>query len=499
MNSPAITLGADPKDYLRSTVSKRIFELAEKQQLLFAHYEYRWPIPIPGHWLPQQGGYQQGEAVWQNGVLSEQKYQSFRHDSAVCNFHPGQSSKWGAHELCHKLVGFAWKEEGDLLFHTLSAWAAEVLPVTVYYFWDEIDSYKCARHKEFGGSPSIYCHDCEERVEIQTHKKSKLLEEGWTFLEQQLQAIEASWKAKRLLPAPYQNLDLADDAYHYMLSQQPRMASDVYKDFMSNVVPNQVYVKSIEDLLLKIRKVAKAIVEDASMDSLNLEKKDWIVLDIGFRGLELAESMDEESKSIFTDLIYDFIQTKDLENFVANYSNLAEEIHLPKPQEFFGVGYELWGDLGFCKEQVLEGIYSIAPNMIKEIDTDGFLHADRNQRNYLGHRLKDFFSEEDLHVEIFLNQPQAFFKKHYSFGKPNSLYQWSSRVRICKNTPVLKRLLGVNESAFLLYKDETGQILTYPVATSLIKSQNTTFSLEDLPLSLEEKDFYVQNLIVVEI
>jgi hypothetical protein len=492
-------MGADPRDYHRSSVAKRIFHLAKENNLVFAHYEYRWPIPLPQSWMSEKDQYAQGEVHWNQGVLSELKYQSFRHDSAVCNFHPGQSSKWGAHELCHKLVGFAFKPDADILFHTLAAWAAEVLPVTVYYFWDEIDSFKCAKHQNYSFMPATYCKRCEEKAEVQSQKKEEYKELGWKFLNLQLTAIEASIKQSKLLPAPYLSLDLADDAYYYTLSQFPRLSSETYKEFVETHVPLQLYSKSLEDLLIRIRNVAAAIIETKDLKPFGLSAIDWKVLDMGFRGFELSESI--ESNKDFVKLTNDFLQHKNISTYVAGYKSFSENYDLPSLQEFFGVGYNLTNDLGYFEPQVIEGIKTLLPesfDRLKDEDIAAFLENDRASRKFLGERLSPYLKTDVTQVEAFLNQPQSFFAKDYSCRSLSAKYKWSDRVKICKNSDGLQELLGLDSPYFLLFKDSSGEVLSYPLEKPLTSCAKDSFKLADLELPLEECHFYVQNDILVE-
>ncbi len=499
------SMGADPRDYHRSTVAKRIFSLAGDNQLIFAHYEYRWPIPVPESWISERDRHSQGEVHWKNGVLSELKYQSFRHDSVVCNFHPGQSSKWGAHELCHKLVGYAWKKDGDLLFHTLAAWAAEVLPVTVYYFWDEIDCQKCSSHKDFSISPMTFCAACERFSNTTPNKRQDLVRAGWNFLNTQLQAIEASMKSNRLVTAPFMGLDLADDAYYYSLSQYPRMNSVTYQEYMEHMVPPQIYCSTIETFLQRIRLVAKAIMEEIPLSNYGLTRMDWMSLDVGFRALELSENMEETLQPQFLDHLSTYMTTKDISGFAAAYAELSEEFHLPTVEEFFGVGYNLHPNYGYHHQQVKDGIESLIPismQQLSDVEIQNFLQQDTSHRDFLGFRLQKYFSEDILQIESFVNQPQSFFIKDYSTKDLTKKYQWSDRVRIYKGTESIDQQLGIEFSYFLLFKDTAGEILSYPfepdVGEILLKSYKSQFYLADIKVPLDEMQFYVQNHMLVE-
>jgi hypothetical protein len=121
--------GAPPRDYLRSPAAARIGRLARIEELFCFHFERRAALELPDEWIAP-GCEADAEAPgWQDGKLAERKYQSFRHDLLIGSFHPGHRGKWTTHELCHALIGSAWRPDGSALFHTCAARLAELLPV----------------------------------------------------------------------------------------------------------------------------------------------------------------------------------------------------------------------------------------------------------------------------------------------------------------------------------------------------------------------------------
>ena len=142
-HGPADVPGAPLEELERSTAARRVAELAAHSQLLMSHYEYRVALPVPDAWRPE-GRPDLGEPQgWVAGVLPESKYQGFRHDRLIGSLHPGHRAKWTTHELLHGLVGFAWRPGASTLFHALAARMAEVLPVALWYFFDEAHLKRC--------------------------------------------------------------------------------------------------------------------------------------------------------------------------------------------------------------------------------------------------------------------------------------------------------------------------------------------------------------------
>src|SRR5690242_19562992 len=113
--------GAPTADHRRSPAALRVAELASASQLFFAHYEHRARLVPPRSW---SAGEPEELPRFVAGVLAEPKYQAFRHDFVIASFHPGHRPKWTAHELCHGLIGFAYRPDASLLFHALAAWLA---------------------------------------------------------------------------------------------------------------------------------------------------------------------------------------------------------------------------------------------------------------------------------------------------------------------------------------------------------------------------------------
>ena len=156
------TLAAVPvAELTRSTAARRVAELASESELVVSCFEHRVRLPLPERWCPDDRPDLGEPPGWEAGVLPEAKYQSFCHDRRVASFHPGHRAKWMTHELCHGLVGFAWRPDASILFHALAARLAEVLPVALWYFFDEIDLLRCPRHVGSGALFDLLCPACE--------------------------------------------------------------------------------------------------------------------------------------------------------------------------------------------------------------------------------------------------------------------------------------------------------------------------------------------------
>ena len=133
--------GAPLHEYTRSPAAMAVARLAARDGLFAFHFEHRHHLELPEEWSDDD------PVEWRGGTLPERKYQSFQHELAIASFHPSHRAKWGTHELCHGLVGFAWRPDATPLFHATAARLAELLPVALWYFFDEALLTRCPDHQ----------------------------------------------------------------------------------------------------------------------------------------------------------------------------------------------------------------------------------------------------------------------------------------------------------------------------------------------------------------
>jgi hypothetical protein len=187
------------------------------------------------------------------GCCPSRKYQTFRHDLLIASFHPSHRPQWTAHELCHALVGFAYRPGASTLFHVLAAWLAELIPVALWYFFDEADLRRCPRHQ--GGGPlfQTYCAACEREAErgprAEDRDTLRLRREGRRFVERELAAVQRSRRLGRPLGTRFATIDLAEDAVSYVAAHGPRLRSAEMERFsQSFFAPGQGQHATLEEL-----------------------------------------------------------------------------------------------------------------------------------------------------------------------------------------------------------------------------------------------------------
>ncbi|MEZ4431401.1 MAG: hypothetical protein R3F65_03235 [bacterium] len=216
----------------RSPAAARVGVLAAASGLGLSHFEFRRHLAVPDHWVPADRPDVFGEPYWQGGRLVEPKYGAFRHDDVMGSFHPGHRAKWTAHELCHRLVGHAWRPDASPLFLALGARVAELLPVVLYYFLDEAGLRRCEVHS--GPLFGLFCGACEAaaREGMAEGVDASWFARGRAFLDAELAAVERSRRLGRPVSHRWVTLDLMSDALGYVGAHGPRLGSRVFGRFM---------------------------------------------------------------------------------------------------------------------------------------------------------------------------------------------------------------------------------------------------------------------------
>jgi len=492
----ASRLNLDPRDIQRSPVAQAIGTWAEQENLFCYHYEYRYQLEPPGHWYLQQPAV--GVAKWQAGILQENTYQAFRNDSVLASFHPGQSSKWGTHELLHKLVGFCWQPGQDLFFHTIANWLAEVLPVTQYYFYDEIRSAKCSRHKDYAFLPSSYCHECEKVAAISeaSPRDEKFKELGLQFFALQINAIKDSICRRSISLAPYMNLDLAKDAQNYAKYNLYRLNSQDFQDYMQYYPDNSQWTPTLEAFIEKVEMIHLALSEGKRPRLYQQKREDWVALDLLYRLTELGALCDESMSNSIDDMKA-LATNKSWDALVDLYNELEKEFVLPKSHDFFALGYQWHDSYGKSYRLLEQGVRSLAPHHLHKVDLLDFLQQDDGCRDFLADRLQQLSVDAALDFEIELNKSISTYPQHY-YGQGDNLALHPSMKFHAINLADLRSLpievdksLAPKEIAFFITFCEDGEKQVYQMSENDFNEMRE-FATEGKQISADKLDQYLQ-------
>lgn len=403
--------GAPAHEHLRSRAAQRVARLGQRSNLFFSHFEQRAQLPAPPTWLG--AGAESESPRFAAGVLAEPKYQAFRHDLLVASFHPSHRAQWTAHELCHGLVGFAYKPGATMLFHVLAAWLAELLPVTLWYFFDEADLTRCPRHHHAGPLFQTYCESCERAAlagprEPDRETASKM-RDGRRYLKRELAAIARSRRLGRVEGTRFATIDLAEDALQYAHAHGPRLRAPEMERFCAQFFSaRQGLHASLDALEARVIAVAAAICDEAPLAPWRATRWDWAAQDVGYRLLGVRARQTGSVGSAL-DALIDALASernerglsacvRDYEALVRDAGASRKRTGLPRPERLFGVGYALPGGYGRDLTQLRQGIASACPASMAALGeaaepcVRAFVEAEAPERAPLGKRFARYLA-----------------------------------------------------------------------------------------------------------
>lgn len=378
----AHSLRAPEADLARSPAALRVARYAERVGLFLFDYELRAQLELPEAWLPSDRpdlGVTGEPPRWERGRLAESKYLSFRHDTLLGSLHAGHRAKWTAHELCHGLVGFAWRRDGSALFNALAARVAEALPVALWYFLDEAGVVRCSRHRHQRELGPGHCARCEDAAGAApgTVEDPDWIARGLDFLERELDAARRSLRTGRPIFTPHGVIDLMSDGLAYASAHGPRLASLGFSCWVDHMFgsrrgPDEGCFDDLDDLIDHVSSVARIVTSRAVGDAGVGVGARWryIAQDLGARLVQIAADCDEASAERLDRIVARLGASADEASVVAAidaYTRLFEEIELPPPDEVFATGYPLpWGH-GFAVGQLLAGLESALSETLRRI------------------------------------------------------------------------------------------------------------------------------------
>jgi hypothetical protein len=367
----------------RSPSAQIVGKLAEDSGLFLTHFEHRHHLSPPPSWLPTDRPDLAGELSWQGGILKEHKYQHFRYDQPLGSLHPGHRAKWTAHELCHGLAGFTWRSDMTPLAHTLSARLSEVLPVALWYFFDEVQLRRCPLHYLQGALFQDHCVYCEQVAQhgprLPEPEDEKAIHEGIKFVKAEFAMIAKSKRFGRPLPNRYATLDLNSDALAYVAQNLRRMEDPVFRMFIELFHGHHTGMwADLDELEGRVWGLCEALSGGLPANPLPAGRAHWIAQDLGWR-LLLVSTQCEDAEAI--DRLESLAEglarnPEDLQAVFDGYQDLHESFFLPDPENMFAVGYPLPSSKGKLPwgsdyAQLFHGIDSACPSLAKALGKEG--------------------------------------------------------------------------------------------------------------------------------
>ena len=378
-----------------SPVAAKLFAWAEQQQIFFSHFEARFPT----HLLAEAVEEQQAWPDWQQGYLAESKFQHFRLDQAVASFHPAHDTKWTAHEILHRLVGFFYRPGASRWEYLQAARLSESVPVAQYYFLE----------------PAMQWHPHEDgELKIDPYHLSSATE----FLTREWQAAAACIDGDYYEELDFYGIRLGSDAILYMQHNeqrlngiwQPALAKSFYLPSLGCCADISSLQQRAEAIFLALRDYREIDVQLSAVSGI-----DRVKLDLAQRLITLAQNLaDGQQRDLLLSLCFDeLVKVEDeagLGEWMQKYILWEESHSLLPAHKFFAVGYRLPLGFGFDFESILSGLRSEFPEClqmcsISEENLQSFVDSSYFwRRERLGQRFLAFLQAEgglDLALDLF--------------------------------------------------------------------------------------------------
>lgn len=393
--------GAPAHEFLRSPAAARVGRLAAREGLFLFHYEHR--VRAASFSGMHDGVGQPPE--WVDGVLPEPKYAAFRHDLAVGSYHPGHRAKWTTHELCHALVGFGWAPDAGRLFHATAARLAELVPVALWYGFDEVRLRRCPAHAGDGPLYRTFCGACEaaatQRATGAGPEDRRFIEDGVRFVDAELAAVAKTRRLGRPVAHRWGSIDLCSDGLAYAAGHEARLCGPTFHRFAEAfLVKEGGWVDTLEALEARVEAVVDALCGQAPLAPLTPDPEEgrwrWTTQDVAWRMHEVLAGVDGERAKSLEAILETLAEAPPSEHAIHTavdaYASLASEGAFPAPEAVLAVGYDLPGGWGRAAAQVVDGLASVVPLTLTLLEdaqpevVDRFIASDRPERVPLGQR-----------------------------------------------------------------------------------------------------------------
>lgn len=369
-----------PHELTRTPAAARIGAMAAASGLFCFHFEHRVHLDLPEHHVPSGFSEDLAEApTWSAGVLPERKYQSFRHDLPLGSFHPRHRGKWTVHELCHGLIGTAWSPRATPFVHATASRLAELLPVALWYWFDEAFLVRCPLHAGGGALFRTFCAECEAvQGRGPDAGAAARIADGIAYLEAELAAVDASRRSGSIVPHRFATLDLSSDGVAYARAHGARLTSSEFHAFVERFGGDGIW-PSLDVLVARVVEVTRGLLLDAPVAPLaNTPEQGrwrWILQDLAWRLLCIQGQTGgaaAEGLGSLVDHLADGL-TGGAEQAVGaaweGYRALFEDWELPDPGAVFALGYPIPGledlpDAG-AASQLTTGLGTVSPRSLE--------------------------------------------------------------------------------------------------------------------------------------
>ncbi len=364
----------------RSPAAARVGRLAAASGLSCFHFEHRVHLPLPASWVPGIDPTLADPPSWEDGILPEAKYQSFRHDLALGSFHPHHRAKWSTHELTHGLVGFAWRKDATPLFHATAGRLAELVPVALWYFFDEACLRRCPDHAGQGALFRTLCPACEAVAgpDPKDERAEEHLAAGMRFVERELEAVDRTLSTGRPVPHKWATLDLTSDGIAYARAHGERLASPEFASYMERfAVRDGGWCDDLDALRARMSAVLDGLLGRSEPAPLAPSAAHgalrWVLQDLGWRLHQITADTNGDATAQLDRICRGLaeavpgtteasteVRYRPVHEARSAYTELCGRFELPHPDDVFALGYPVPGLTG-CALPLVEGLRSCMP------------------------------------------------------------------------------------------------------------------------------------------
>lgn len=393
--------GAPEHELTRSTAAAAVGRLARASRLRLFHFEHRVHLPLAEPWRADRPDLD-GAPEWRGGALVEHKYAHFRYEQPIGSFHPGHRAKWTAHELCHALVGFAWRPDATPLFNTLAARLSELLPVALWYFLDEADLRRCPAHD--GPLFDLLCPACEAAAGTPGEADPSWFARGRAFVDRELAAVQRSIRLGRPVGHRFATIDLRSDALAYVAAHGQRLASPEAERFVTAFHgPQTGHADTLDALAERVEALCAALCGGPDTDlALSTDETGWAAQDVAWRLLTVRAECDGDAAQAVDALVERLAADPTaLGDVVTAYEAVHDAFYVPDPADLFAVGYDLPHGYGRSAAQVAQGLAQACPETAARVGDDleplvaAFLPDDVPERAPLARRFARWLNRND--------------------------------------------------------------------------------------------------------
>ncbi|MEO0603749.1 MAG: hypothetical protein AAF211_20090, partial [Myxococcota bacterium] len=271
--------GLPAAEFTRSPAARLVGRAAAAGGLLLAHYERRQPVDA------------EAEPDWNQGTIPEPKYADFRHDLPIGSFHPGHRAKWSTHEFAHLHIGFAWWPGATRLDIATAGRLAELWPVALWYFFDEVGLTRCPRHE--GPLFRTLCPDCEAVAAARPiqPRDREFVADGLRFVDRELAAIARTRATGVPVSHVWGSLDLCSDGIAYADGHAARLEGPAFRAWAERFfVPQTGGFGDLDALVARVEQTVEALATDDPLptwfDDAAQGRRRFVAMDLAARLLD---------------------------------------------------------------------------------------------------------------------------------------------------------------------------------------------------------------------